>query len=205
MDMRYLALLLLACPAFAADTVEAFGYKWKVPAAADWAVEGSGAAQVLRMTVQHPDTRQLPRRPAYYALAQTAPMTEVTLDVEVRRLQERGALILIYAWKDENHFNYAHFSPDAPSKQPVHSGIFHVYGGDRVRISGTEGPGTLPDMEWTPVHLTYSAKTHRCEVTVGGRPFTSLQAVDLSLDGGLIGVGSFFNSAEFRKLQVHGK
>jgi hypothetical protein len=202
--MRILLLLLLAWPVLAADTIEAFGYKWTVPAAADWAVAGTGADQVLRMTALHPDTHQLPRRPAHYAVAQTAPFTEVAIDVEVKRLQERGALIVVYAWQDENHFNYAHFSPDAPSKQPVHSGIFHVYGGDRVRISNTEGPGTLPTGEWTPVHLTYSAKTHRCEVAIGGQPFASLVGVDLSLGAGRIGLGSFFNSAEFRNLKIHG-
>jgi hypothetical protein len=202
--MRILALLLLAATAFAADTIEAFGYKWTVPAKADWAVEGSGASQVLKMLVQHPDKKELPRRPVHFAVAETAPFAEVTIDVEVRR-GDPGSVMIAYAWQDANHFNYAHLSPDAGAKQPVHNGIFHVYGGDRVRISNTEGPGTLPGTEWTPVHFTYSAKTHLCEVTVAGKLIGSMRGVDLSLGAGRIGLGSFFNASEFRNLKIKGK
>jgi hypothetical protein len=199
--MRTLALFFAAiATAAAGDTISALGHTWQVPAKADW----SGAADILRMLVPHVDTRQLPRRPVHYALAETPPFEEVTLDVEVKRI-EKGSLIIVYAWRDANHFNYAHLSPDAPSKQPVHSGIFHVYGGDRVRISGTDGPPTLLSNEWTPVHLTYSAKTHLCEVSVNGEKLPSLRAVDLSLGAGRVGLGSFFNNAEFRKLTIRGK
>jgi hypothetical protein len=52
--------------------------------------------------------------------------------------------------------------------------------------------------------LTYSAKTHLCEVTVGGQKFASLRGVDLSLAAGRVGLGSFFNSAEFRGLRIQG-
>ena len=199
-----MVLLLAASAACAADSIEAFGYKWSVPAAADWAVEGSGAGQVLKMLVTHPDKKELPRRPVHYALAETAPFEEVTIDFEVTR-GDPGSAMIVYAWQDANHFNYAHLSPDAPSKQPVHSGIFHVYGGDRVRISNTEGPGTLPTTDWTPVHLTYSAKTHLCEVAIGGQKMSSLRGVDFSLGAGRVGLGSFFHASSFRNLKIKGK
>lgn len=202
--MRILVWLLAAGTAFAADTVEAFGYKWSVPAMADWAVEGSGSGQVLKMLVTHPDKKELPRRPVHFALAETASFEEVTIDAEVKR-GDPGSAMIVYAWRDANHFNYAHLSPDAPSKQPVHSGIFHVYGGDRVRISDTEGPGTLPTDGWTPVRLTYSAKTHVCEVSIGGQKMSSLRGVDLSLGAGRVGLGSFFHASSFRNVKIKGK
>jgi hypothetical protein len=199
--MRFFALFFAAlATALAGDTISALGYQWTVPAKADW----SGAADVLRMLTPHPVTRQLPRRPAHYALAETPSLEEVTVDVEVKRI-EKGSLILVYAWRGPNHFNYAHLSPDAPSKQPVHSGVFHVYGGDRVRISSTDGPPTLLTNEWTPVRLVYSAKTHLVEVTVNGEKLPSLRAVDYSLGAGRVGLGSFFNQAEFRNLKIKGK
>lgn len=203
--MRKILLAAMVCAtAWAGDTVEAFGYKWTVPAKADWAVEGSGAAQVLKMLVPHPDKRELPRRPVHYALAETEPFSEVTIEGEAK-LNERGAVIIVYAWQDANHFNYAHLSPDAASKQPVHNGIFHVYGGDRVRISNTEGPGTMPDSEFHPFRFTYSAATHLAEVTVAGQKIGSLRAVDLSLGAGRVGLGSFFGASEFRKITIKGK
>jgi len=198
-----LSLILLAAPAFGGG-IEAFGYKWTVPAPADWAVEGTGAAQLLRMLVTHPDTKQLPRRPVHYALAQTPPFEEVIIEADVKR-GAGGSVIIVYAWKDENHFDYVHLSPDAGSKQPVHNGIFHVYGGDRVRISNTEGPGSLPAEDWTPVRFTYSAGTHLAELTVSGQKMGSLRAVDLSLGAGRVGVGSFFHASEFRNLKIQGK
>jgi len=206
--MRIVTAIFLAAVGAAsapgADTLDAFGYNWTVPNRAEWAVEGSGAGQVLKMLVPHPDTKQLPRRPVHYALADTTPFEDVTIEVEVKP-QEKGHLIIVYAWKDADHFNYAHLSPDSAAKQPVHNGVFHVYGGDRVRISNTEGPGALPVAEWTPVRLTYSARTHLCEVTVKGQVIPSLRGVDYSLGAGRVGLGSFFHAAEFRHLKIKGK
>jgi len=47
----------------------------------------------------------------------------------------------------------AHLSDDTGSTTDVHNGIFHVYGGDRVRISSTEGPATLTEEKWYKVRL----------------------------------------------------
>lgn len=193
--------LLLLCLAFlqahAADTVEAFGYKWTVPIGSEWMVENG----VMRMLVARPSTA--PRRPAQHALAETPPFEEVTLEAEVKR--NKGSLILVYAWRDENHFNYAHLSVDQGTKQPVHNGIFHVYGGDRVRISAEAGPAALPTDNWTPVALHYSARTHLVRVTVEGQEMPSLTAVDMSLGAGRVGLGSFFETAQFRKVRITGR
>jgi hypothetical protein len=185
----------------AADTIEAFGLKWTVPKASDWAVEGTGNAQVLKMLVPVPLSE--PRRPSQYALAETPPFEEVTLDAEVKR--NGKSLLLVYAWRDATHLNYAHLSVDMGSKQPVHNGIFHVYGGERVRISTERGPGALPSDDWTPVRLVYSAKTGMVEVTVNGERLPSLKGVDFSLGAGRVGFGSFNETAQFRKVRIAGK
>lgn len=197
-----IAALALAGAAAPQQTgaIEAFGYRWSVPIQSEWAVDGTGKDQVLRMLVARPSTQ--PRRPAQFALAETAPFDEVTIEAEVKR--DRSSLIIVYAWRDSEHFNYAHLSVDAPTKQPVHNGIFHVYGGDRVRISREEGPGALPDADWTPVKLTYSAKTGEVRVEVAGKLLSSLRAVDLSLGAGRVGLGSFFETAQFRNVRIRG-
>lgn len=205
--MSIIALVATACllaAAGPAETIEAFGYKWSVPKASDWAVEGSGKEQTLRMLVATPQQPSpQPRRPLQYALAETPPLADVTLEAEVKR--DGGSLILVYAWRGPNHFNYAHLSVDAPSKQPVHNGIFHVYGGDRVRISNEEGPGSLPDQEWTPVKLIYTARTGEVRVEVRGKLLPSLRGVDLSLSAGRVGLGSFFEKAQFRNVKITSK
>jgi hypothetical protein len=124
--------------------------------------------------------------------------------VEAKRLG--GSLIIVYAHKDASHFNYAHLSVDAPMKQPVHNGIFHVFGGDRVRISSLDGPGSLPSADkWYRVQLDYDAAKGEVQVMVDGQRYPSLRGVDLSLGAGRVGLGSFFETAEFRNLKVTGK
>jgi hypothetical protein len=195
-----LAPVLLMAASGPSDTVEAFGYKWKAPIASEWVVDGKGNDQVLRMLVARPSTQ--PRRPSQYVLAETPPFEEVTIEADVKR--DKSSLILVYAWRDENHFNYAHLSVDSPVKQPVHNGIFHVYGGDRARISAESGPGSLPSEDWTPVKLTWSAKTGEVRVQVNGQDFENLHGVDLSLGAGRVGLGSFFETAQFRNVRIHG-
>jgi hypothetical protein len=197
-----LAVFLFALSAAAADTIDAFGHKWTVPAANDWKVEQEGGKPVLRLHVVAPRNPQ-PRRPVQFALAETAPWQKVTLECDVRR--DGGSLILVYAYRDPAHFNYVHLSVDTAKKQPVHNGIFHVYGGDRVRISADEGPASLPsDQEWYRVQLDYDGSTGAVKVLVNGKENQSLKAVDMSLGAGKVGIGSFFEKALFRNVKITG-
>jgi len=193
-----LAFLLSAVTA-AADTVEAFGFRWTVQNAADWAVEGG----MLRLLVPGEPPPGLPRRPQKYALAETAPFRKVTLEAEVRR--NGRSLVLIYAWQDEAHFNYAHISSDPAEKVHVHNGMFHVFGGERVRISPLDGPPSLPTRDWTPVRLIFDGDSGRCIVEVNGRRNPSLEAVDLSLRYGRVGLGSFDETGDFRNVRIRGQ
>ncbi len=199
--MRAAALFLAAASAFASDTITVFGHKWAVPVTSDWKIENDAGTEVLRMLVARPQRE--PRRPTQFALADTAPFERVTLEAEVKRLG--GSLILVYAWRDATHFNYAHLSVDTGAKQPVHNGVFHVYGGERVRISTERGPAALPSADkWYRVKLDYDASTGKALVTVDGRELPSLKAVDLSLGAGKVGVGSFFETALFRNVKIKG-
>jgi len=181
----------------APETIEAFGQKWAVPIAADWAVEEG----ILHLKVPRP--QEHPRRPKQFALAETPDWQTVTLSVEAK--SPEGNLILVYAYRDESHFNYAHLSTDEATKQPVHNGIFHVYGGDRVRISTEKGPAALPAKdEWVKIQLTHDASTGIVGVTINGKAWRAFEAVDLSLGAGKVGIGSFFNTADFRNLTLTG-
>lgn len=195
-------LCLAAGLASCSDTFEAFGHKWTVPIGADWAVEKQDGMDVVRMLVARPQTQ--PRRPAQFALADTADFAKVTVEAEVKRIG--GSLIIVYAYKDPAHFNYAHLSVDTGVKQPVHNGIFHVYGGDRVRISTDQGAAALPSAdEWYKVRLDYDAPSHLVEVQVNGQTMPSLRGVDFSLGSGKVGIGSFFETALFRNVKIKGR
>ncbi len=88
-------------------------------------------------------------------------------------------------------------------KQPAHNGVFHVYGGERVRISSEQGPAAFPETgKWYHARLVHVAKTGTVTVTVDGRPLPSLTAVDLSLGPGQVGLGSFDETGAFRNLRI---
>jgi hypothetical protein len=206
--MRLLPFLLLAAllPAqsLRKESFEAFGYRWLVPTAADWKLDG-GALELL---VPRPSTQ--PRRPTQYALADTPPYVRGTIELEMKKepaaaRDRRTSLMIAYAWRDDNHFNYAHLSVDTALQQVVHNGIFHVYGGDRVRISPLEGPATLPDEEWRKVKLVYDSTRGLVEVYVDGKTSPAMRAVDLSLGPGRFGIGSFFDLGSFRNVRISGE
>ena len=199
---------LLLCGALGAqDTIQAFGLKWKVPIAADWKVEQVGGVETLRLLVPRPSTE--PRRPTQFAVAQTLDYIRVTVEAEMKKepaaaRNRRTSLMIAYAWRDKDHFNYAHLSVDAAREQPVHNGIFHVFGGDRVRISSSEGPATLTSEEWHKVRLVYDGKAGKVEVFVNGKTSPSMQATETKLGAGKVGLGSFFDLGEFRNVRIQG-
>jgi hypothetical protein len=201
--MRILAVVLLAaCTVVAADIIDVFGYHWSVPAASDWKIEKEGGVSVLRLvTPKGPPPG--PRRPIQFALAETPEFRSVTVDLHARPLGH--SLIIVFAYHDAAHFNYAHLSTDPASKEHVHNGIFHVYGGARVRISAEAGRAAFrATNRWYHVRLTHDGGSGAVQVTVNGRSIPALHAIDLSLRSGKVGIGSFDETGDFKNVRIHG-
>ena len=197
-----LALLCLACACFlsAADTLKIFNREWTVRVASDWKADQEDGAAVLRL-VENRGPLPGPRRPIQFALTDVPDYGRVIVDADVKALGR--SLMIVFAYRDEAHFDYAHLSADAAAKQPVHNGIFHVYGGERVRISNERGPAAFPvNNRWYHVQLTHDASTGAVSVRVDGQPVPALTAVDASLGAGKIGIGSFDEKAEFKNVKI---
>jgi hypothetical protein len=196
-----LAVLSLAAVSLlaAGDSIDAFGYHWTVQKASDWSVDNG----VLKLLVSAEPPPGQPRRPQKFALADTRPFRRVTVEAEMRHAGR--SLIIVYAWQDDSHYNYAHLSSDPAAKQNVHNGIFHIFGGERVRISPLDGPASFGAAEWTPVKLVFDGDTGRCHVEVNGKRNPSLEAVDLSLRYGRVGLGSFDETGSFRNVRISGE
>ncbi len=198
--MKLMAVLvLLAATLDAADTLRVFGREWQVRVGADWKVEQENGADVLRI-VQNRGPLPGPRRPIQFALADTD-YVRVTVEADVKPLGR--SLMIVFAYRDEAHFDYAHLSTDTGTKQPVHNGVFHVFGGERVRISNPNGPAAFAATgRWYHVKLMHDAQSGTVNVTVDGQALPSLKAVDLSLGGGKVGIGSFDETAEFKNVKI---
>jgi len=199
--MKLLALMALAATsAFAADTLDVFDRTWSVPVASDWKVGTEDGVPVLQL-LEHRGPLPGPRRPIQFALADVPEYSRLSLEADVRPLG--ASLLIAFAYRDPAHFDYAHFSVDTAAKQPVHNGIFHVYGGERVRISAERGPAAFSATgRWHHVKLTHDAVTGTVDVIVDGKELPALHAVDLSLGCGKIGPGSFDETGEFKKVAI---
>lgn len=192
--------LAVAAAANAADTLEIFGRTWTVPVASDWKTDTADGTAVLRL-VTHRGPLPGPRRPIQFALADVPPYGRMTLEADVMALGK--SLMLPFAYQDEAHYDYAHLSADTGLEQPVHNGIFHVFGGERVRISSQRGPAALTASgQWHHVKLVHDATTGSVVVTVDGKAIPALDAVDKSLGAGKAGIGSFDETGAFKNVKI---
>jgi hypothetical protein len=168
--------------------------------ASDWKIGQQGGVEVLRL-VEHRGPLPGPRRPIQFALRDVAEYGSLTLEADVKPLGR--SLLIVFAYRDEAHFNYAHLSVDPGAKQPVHNGIFHVYGGERVRISSEQGPAAFSSTgRWYHVRLVHDAVNGTVGVTVDGASVPALEAVDRSLGAGKAGIGSFDETGEFKNVKM---
>jgi hypothetical protein len=196
-------LIILAVSAVitnAADKLTVFGHEWTVPVASDWKIDRADGIEVLRLA-EHRGPLPGPRRPIQFALRDFAEYGNLTFEADVKPLG--GSLLIVFAYRDEAHFDYAHLSVDPGTKQPVHNGIFHVYGGERVRISSEQGPAAFSSSgRWYHVGLVHDAVNGTVSVTVDGSAVPALEAVDRSLGPGKAGFGSFDETGEFRNVKI---
>jgi hypothetical protein len=201
------AFLFVPILASAADSIEALGFRWMVPLQSEWKVEKVDGIETLSLLVPKPSTQ--PRRPTQFALAETPDYLTATVEAEVKKepkalRNRKNSLIIVYAYRDADHFNYVHMSDDVGTASPQHNGIFHVYGGDRVRISPTEGEATLTEEKWYKVKLVYDGRSGMVELFVDGKTSRSFRACDMSLGAGRFGIGSFFDTGQFRNVKITG-
>lgn len=188
---------------FSARLLHIFGYDWAVPDPNDWGIAADADTPALILKTGKEPPSSGPRRPFQFAIAQTAPFSKVKIDADVMPLGR--SLMIVFAYRDAGHFDYAHLSTDTGSKESHHNGIFHVYGGERVRISSEAGPPAFAETRrWYHVVLTNNGGTGEINVTVDGQAVPALHAVDLSLTSGKVGLGSFDETGKFKNVKISG-
>jgi hypothetical protein len=195
-----LAVILLAQQVLAQDKLTVFGQTWTVPSTQDWKVSDDNGTPILQLLVGR-EPAPGPRRPRQFALMQMPAASQVTLEADVR--PTKRSLMIVFAYQDAAHFDYVHFSTDNAMKQPVHNGVFHVFGGERVRISAPEGPAAFSGInQWFHIKVEWNGTTGEVQGFVDGKPVPALHAVDLSLSEGRIGIGSFDETGDFKNVKV---
>jgi hypothetical protein len=199
--MRFFVVMLaVASILSASDTLHVFGKTWQVVNAGDWRVSEKNGEQILSL-ITHRGPLPGPRRPIQFALAETPALRRVEMQLDARPRQR--SLMIVFAYRDPAHFDYAHLSIDTARSEPHHNGVFHVYGGERVRISPEDGPAAFPETNrWYHVALQWNGSSGEVHVSVDGRDIPALHAVDVSLNSGRLGLGSFDETADFRNVKI---
>ena len=174
----------------------------------EWSLDGSGSWKVAdgKLILEKAGKPEGPiRRPAALAILKTEPLKRVTLDVELRSTAPqdvlRRDLNLIFGYESPRRFYYVHLSGVTDD---VHHGIFLVADADRRRIDDGKGEPQLKDQNWHRVRLERDGMSGRIEIYVDGSNLPVLAASDATIRSGRVGLGSFDDTGEFRKIQVTG-
>jgi hypothetical protein len=145
------------------------------------------------------------RRPAALAVLRSAPLSSLTLTLEIKSTAPAGLdvrdILLIVGYQSPDRFYYVHVSRRIDA---VHNGIFVVDRADRRRLDvpGTRAP--LTDQEWHHVRLERDVGTGRLAVFFDSETEPLLSVMDRTLLSGRVGFGSFDETGEFRNLVVTG-
>jgi hypothetical protein len=178
--------------------------------AIDWTLDGSGDWRMGGgvLTLAAPGTPAGPiRRPAALAVLNGDDFGDVTFEVEVQStaalpdVTPRRDVLLIAGYQSPTRFYYAHISA---ARDDVHNGIFLVADADRRRIDTSSEVAPLIDREWHRARLVREASTGRIAVYFGEREAPIMTATDRTLSSGRVGVGSFDDTAAFRRARVWG-
>ena len=145
------------------------------------------------------------RRPSALAIVNGPELAAATLEVELRStaalpaVTPRRDALLVAGYQSPTRFYYVHLSA---IRDDVHNGIFLVNDADRRRIDTTSAVAPLVDQAWHTVRLVRTPSTGRLDVYVDGHAAPIMSAVDTTLRTGRMGVGSFDDTAEFRRIRI---
>jgi hypothetical protein len=191
---------------------EAFGdgwqARWKMQTPSRWAVVREGRRSILRMTEPGVPPEKI-RRPGEIAIWTANDWGEVEMTANVRcdQIESNTArdAILILGYQDDTHYYYVHL---AGRSDAVHNAIMLVNGKERERIDRFDpahlNPVTLTDRKFHKVRVVRRPVSGEIQVYFDDGANPVMQAVDRTLTHGMLGVGSFDDTASFHSLVARG-
>lgn len=143
------------------------------------------------------------RRPAALAILKSEAMSRAVVELQVRSMAPvdvlQRDLLVVIGYQSPSRFYYVHL---AGLTDAVHNGIFVVADTDRRRIDSGNGVPQLRDQAWHDVRVEWNGQTGTIDVFVDGSSQPVLTASDLTLTEGRIGIGSFDDAGEFRRIRI---
>jgi hypothetical protein len=145
------------------------------------------------------------RRPSALAILKSDPFLRVTVEAQIRstapvETHERD-LEFIVGYQSPSRFYYVHL---AGILNDVHNGIFLVADADRKRIDPGKTPAQLLDQAWHDARVVRDGSTGSIQVFMNGGKAPVMEANDKTWATGQVGVASFDDTGEFRRIVVTG-
>lgn len=208
MRLPLLLAALLASPAFALPAiVDAFAETkpWAMADPAAWKWSGEGPERTLHLTAQSKKGPKF-RSPQNLAWFEGKEWKDFTLEAEVRLTKfDKGNndLCVAFGRVSENRFYYAHLGEKADG---VHHHLHLVDEADRKPITVTRTDGTpWKEGVWHKLKVVRNATSGDISVYFDDMSKPVLAANDKTLGWGRIGLGSFDDLGEFRKVVLTGE
>lgn len=202
------ALLVVGAMVMAADTLrdsfDAGMDGWEPVVAERWEVAEAEGNALLRLKT--PGTlREGVRRPAEYVLARDAGWRDVTIRLRLRSLRPATVIgrdaVVIFGWRDDTHFYYAHVSND--SNGSTHNIIMKVAGETRQAIQQPARPEPRLSDGWHEVQVEHRADG-TIQVFMDDLETPLMTAQESDYPSGRVGFGTFDDVAEFDDVVIDG-
>lgn len=177
---------------------------WTFGDAKAWKWSGEGDGRVLQLLAQSSAKPKF-RSPLNLAWCGGKEWKDFTLTAEVRLTKfdaGNNDLCIAFGRAEENRFYYAHLGEKAD--EPHHQ-IHIVDNADRKAITGFRTSGTpWQEGKWHRVKIVRNTATGDIGVWFDDMEKPVLTAQDKTLEWGRIGLGSFDDLGEFRKVRIKG-
>jgi len=148
------------------------------------------------------------RAPTSRSILESYDVTDFELVVRAKCLTDtlnlRRDICLFFGYQDSSHYYYVHFSA---TSDKVHNVIAIVNDADRTKIN-PEPPGTskalLTGEKWYTLKIVRKADSGLIQAFIEDMENPVLTAEDKTFSHGKIGLGSFDDTAQFRKVELKG-
>jgi len=180
---------------------------WMPNIAENWQVAKEDNSMVYQLTA--PGPAGAVRAPTSWSLIKDLDLSSFVFTgwtkCKTEPANDKRDVCIIFNFQDPTHFCYVHFSA---SSDEVHNIIGLVDGKDRVKINA-EPPGQstarMIDLKFHEFKVSYDARSGEIRAHLDDMSAPILTAVDKTLGHGLLGIGSFDDTASFDNIKLWGE
>lgn len=178
--------------------------RWRLRETSEWRVEMDAGGKALFLA--KPGAEPPIRSPFSYALIKGKPVRDFVLTFRARCLTSPDVggrdVLAVFGYRDEAHYYYVHF---AKTPDPIHNAILIVNGKPREALPLIgDSIGKLVDTEYHLFKVERNATTGDIRAYVDDMGTPILQARDTTFARGLVGIGSFDDTAYFDDVRLYG-